>query len=97
MKKCVLGLAWILIPQEWTLEIPWIDINYSPWRVFIITGAIPSFLAAIMLTFLLPESPKYLFSVGKENDALSVLRYVFSMNTGQPPDEYPVSVFFFYD
>ncbi|KAJ9599348.1 hypothetical protein L9F63_010169 [Diploptera punctata] len=85
------GLAWLLIPKVWTLEIPWLGINYSSWRVFIVTGALPSFVAAFMLTFLLPESPKYLFTVGKEQEALNVLRYVFSMNTGKQPDEYPVT------
>jgi len=38
------------------------------------------------------ESPKFLMSCGKRDEALSVFRRIYSINTGKPPESYPVSV-----
>jgi len=83
------GLAWLIIPQDWALRLPWPDVTLRSWRVFVVISALPSVVSAVML-LLLPESPKFLFSQAKEDQALDVLRRVFSVNTGRPAAEYPV-------
>lgn len=39
----------------------------------------------------LPESPKFLMSVGENEKALQVLQKVYSVNTNNPKAMYPVS------
>jgi VNT family MFS transporter (synaptic vesicle glycoprotein 2) len=84
-----LGLAWLIIPQDWTVELSWLPVIFSSWRVFVVLNAIPSIVTTAIL-FILPESPKFLFSRGKEQEALDVLRHVFAVNTGRDTQEYPV-------
>ena len=42
-----------------------------------------------MLSFL-PESPKFLFTSTREEEAVEVLRRMFTLNTGRNVEEYPV-------
>lgn len=51
--------------------------------------SLPSFLVAALL-FLLPESPKFLISTGRHEDALEVFKGIYMMNTGRSKEEYPV-------
>lgn len=88
----IAGVAWLVIPQEWAVQLPWPDIIFRSWRVFVIVSALPSIVTAVILLFL-PESPKFLFSTGKEGQALEVLRRMFAVNTGRPAAEYPVGTF----
>jgi len=62
---------------------------FRPWRIFVILNAVPSIVAALFL-FFLPESPKFLFTNTKEEEALEVLRRMFTLNTGRKLEEYPV-------
>jgi hypothetical protein len=57
--------------------------------MFVILNAIPSIVAVAFL-FILPESPKFLFTISKEEEAVEVLRRMFTLNTGQSAKEYPV-------
>jgi hypothetical protein len=83
------GLAWLIIPQVWAVELTWIPITFSSWRVFVVVSALTSIAATAILLFL-PESPKFLFSKGKEEQALDVLRHVYFVNAGSDAEEYPV-------
>lgn len=83
------GFAWLIIPQDWALYIPWLPHMFRPWRLFIILNVVPSIAAASIL-FFLPESPKFLFNNTKEKEAVEVLRRMFAVNTGRNVDEYPV-------
>jgi hypothetical protein len=38
----------------------------------------------------MPESPKFLFTNTKEEEAVEVLRRMFAINTGRNVEEYPV-------
>lgn len=49
----------------------------------------PSFLVAALL-FYLPESPKFLIMQGRQEKALIILQGIYAINTGKPPDAYPV-------
>lgn len=51
--------------------------------------SLPSFIVAGLL-FLLPESPKFLISSGRHDDALEVFKGIYLMNTGKSKEEYPV-------
>ena len=59
------------------------------WNFFILASAAPSLAGCIAYSFL-PESPKFLMTVGRNAEALAVLRRIYARNTGLPADTYPV-------
>jgi len=85
----VAGLAWAVIPRElgWSGQDG--AFQFNSWRIFVVLAAAPSLLVAIGLLFL-PESPKFLLSKGKHNQAIQVLSAMYSSNTGKPSSSYPV-------
>ncbi|XP_055912649.1 synaptic vesicle glycoprotein 2B-like isoform X2 [Eupeodes corollae] len=74
-------IAWLIINQSWTLPISFLGITYKPWRFFMIVCGIPGFLCGLFLIFL-PESPKFLLSVGKDKEAIDVLKRMYRWNVG---------------
>ncbi|XP_055913306.1 synaptic vesicle glycoprotein 2B-like [Eupeodes corollae] len=83
-------VAWAVINQSWTLEVPYFDIVYKPWRMYILVIGILGLFCGISL-FYLPESPKYLLSIGKEEEVIEILRKMYSLNTGNPRESYKVT------
>ncbi|KAJ8669065.1 hypothetical protein QAD02_000324 [Eretmocerus hayati] len=83
----VAGLAWLIIPQDYGYKGP--NFTYNSWRIFLLICAAPSFIVAGLL-FLLPESPKYLLSRGRYDEALDIFRGIYATNTGKPRDTYVV-------
>lgn len=76
-------IAWTIINQDWTFDVPFIDIQYKPWRLFIIVCGIPGFITSIAL-FFLPESPKFVFNIlGDERRAIEILEQMNRWNNGQ--------------
>lgn len=83
------GLAWLVIPQGWSMELPWY--TFHSWRVFVILCGIPALVTSVLLWLFMPESPKFLLAVGRDKEALDVLRTVYASNSGDKPENYPVS------
>lgn len=83
----VAGLAWIVIPSGIGYDTP--AFQYNSWRIFLLICAIPSFIVAALL-LLLPESPKFLLSRGRHDEALAVFKGIYLTNTGRNPEDYPV-------
>ncbi|KAJ2949542.1 hypothetical protein O0L34_g15462 [Tuta absoluta] len=83
----VAGLAWVIIPSE--IGGTTNGFTYNSWRIFLLVMSLPSFIVAALL-FLLPESPKFLISTGRHEDAMEVFRGIYMMNTGKSKEEYPV-------
>ncbi|XP_046382792.1 synaptic vesicle glycoprotein 2C-like [Ischnura elegans] len=87
---CVPVVAWAIIPRPWFLGSTEIGFRYNSWRMFIAFSALPSMICAIA-TYFSPESPAYLMSKGKHDEALEVFKSIYSTNTGKSPDSYPVN------
>ncbi|KAJ0175070.1 hypothetical protein K1T71_009211 [Dendrolimus kikuchii] len=83
----VAGLAWVIIPSG--IGVTTGSFLYNSWRIFLLVMSLPSFVVAALL-FLLPESPKFLISTGRHDDALEVFKGIYMMNTGRSREEYPV-------
>ncbi|XP_072397582.1 synaptic vesicle glycoprotein 2B-like isoform X2 [Diabrotica undecimpunctata] len=82
-------IAWGILPLpiKWSLFDGHVELH--SWNVFLmVTGLVP-LIGGITFIFL-PESPKFLMTSGKNDEAMDVLRTVYSWNTGNPPDTFPV-------
>ncbi|XP_034187369.1 synaptic vesicle glycoprotein 2C [Osmia lignaria lignaria] len=83
------GLAWIIIPLP--LSFQFNGIVYNSWRLFLAVIGIPTMLITLIATRY-PESPKFLVSQGRTEEALAILRKIYAINTGHHEDEYPVKM-----
>ncbi|KAK3098669.1 hypothetical protein FSP39_021811, partial [Pinctada imbricata] len=77
------GLAWIVIPQDigYTSNESFM---YGSWRIFIALCTIPSLTSAAIF-LIMPESPKFLLTVGRDREAVKVLEKVYDVNNPQSP------------
>lgn len=86
-------IAYFLIP----LDISYTFFNghliIDNWRIFLMAGSLYIYLAAFLVYFM-DESPKFLMAVGRHTEALAVFRKMYAQNTGNPPESYPVSIFY---
>ncbi|KAK3914376.1 Synaptic vesicle glycoprotein 2B [Frankliniella fusca] len=84
------ALAWLVLPQPWRWPLlAGGGLTITSWRVLLTLLAAPALLAAL-LALRLPETPKYLVSRGRPEEALAVLRGMYAANTGRGAAEYPV-------
>lgn len=51
---------------------------------------VPSLVCTLVLIFLVPESPKYAFSKGDEDETLRILQQIYKMNSGNSIESYEV-------
>ncbi|CAH0554073.1 unnamed protein product [Brassicogethes aeneus] len=84
------SLAWAILPQQWSYNIPFMNITFKPWRLLLIIYALPSLVVAACL-IVLPESPKYLLTQGRYKEALEILKTMYKFNFNKQADDYPVS------
>ncbi|KAJ0177602.1 hypothetical protein K1T71_006475 [Dendrolimus kikuchii] len=70
-------------------EIVWLNMYYRPWRLLMQVISIPGVIGIVMMIFL-KESPKYLITKGRSDDALNVLKFIYKCNTGMDTCKYPV-------
>uniref|UniRef100_A0A6P7G9H6 Synaptic vesicle glycoprotein 2B-like n=1 Tax=Diabrotica virgifera virgifera TaxID=50390 RepID=A0A6P7G9H6_DIAVI len=75
----------VLIP----IIIFFLFVEFHAWNVFMLICASMTIISGILYMFL-PESPKYLMSMGRNRAALVVMRKVYSKNTGKPQEDFPV-------
>ncbi|XP_044727471.1 organic cation/carnitine transporter 7-like [Chrysoperla carnea] len=83
------AMAWIILPMDWSFDISSLGITYRPWRLLIILFSLPNLLfVCLLLCF--PESPRFLVQINKSEEALNILRNIFTWNTGQDKNMFPV-------
>ncbi|EZA47348.1 Synaptic vesicle glycoprotein 2B [Ooceraea biroi] len=88
---CVVNaaLAWLVVPQPWSFSIWDGAFVYNSWRIFLSLCGVPTLIGVVCLCFF-PESPKFLMTQDRNEEALEVFKRIFSVNTGLPKDNYPV-------
>ena len=89
MHNFVTALAWLIIPQSWYFETGDRTFVYNSWRMYLQSCGIPILIGALGLSFF-PESPKFLMSQGRNEEALEVFKTMYHVNTGKPRETYPV-------
>ncbi|KAL5288431.1 hypothetical protein ACFFRR_008956 [Megaselia abdita] len=83
-------VAWGIINGNWWIDIPWLDMRYTPWRLFMVACATPGLISGFLI-MIFPESPKYLLSKNQEEEALEVLKKIFFDNSRKDKSLYPVT------
>lgn len=86
---CLPLIALLIINQEWHFYMSFFDVDYKPWRLFIVSCGSLSLISGVCFIFL-PESPKFIYSQGDEQKAVEILGKVYEINTGLTRDSYPV-------
>ncbi|XP_050678030.1 solute carrier family 22 member 5-like isoform X2 [Leptidea sinapis] len=64
---------------DFKLDIPFLNLTFTPWRLLIIVLALPTGLGGIAIWFFC-ESPKFLANYGREDEALEVLKTIHRIN-----------------
>ncbi|CAH2085953.1 unnamed protein product [Euphydryas editha] len=82
-------LAWATMIKDWDYTIFGNFVIHS-WNVFLLATAMVPLLTGIAF-LCLPESPKFLMSRGRNEEALDVFRKIYSMNTGKLPETYSIT------
>ncbi|KAH8420479.1 hypothetical protein KR009_010804, partial [Drosophila setifemur] len=82
------GLAMLILPQKWDIRI-W-TLTLTSWQVFVAISALPSLLSFVLF-FFFPESPKFLMSKGRNQEAMDAFKFMYHLNTRKPKDSFPVS------
>ncbi|KAK9879261.1 hypothetical protein WA026_004111 [Henosepilachna vigintioctopunctata] len=83
------SVAGIILPMDISVNI----LNYlniHSWNIYVFLTATPAILAGCCFIFV-PESPKFLMTSGKNDQALEVFKTIYSLNTGRPRNTYPIS------
>ncbi|XP_049870532.1 putative transporter svop-1 [Pectinophora gossypiella] len=71
------------------IPISWLALDLRPWRLLLLVISVPGILG-ILSMLLLHESPKYLFSKSRDEEAMEILRGIYGFNTGEETDCFPV-------
>ncbi|XP_044742212.1 synaptic vesicle glycoprotein 2B-like [Chrysoperla carnea] len=87
------AFAWAILPRNLVFQLFNGFLNYHSWNVFLFGAAMPALVAASMVS-LFPESPKFLMSLGKNNEALQIFRTIYALNTGNSKESYPIRVLY---
>ncbi|CAH1398432.1 unnamed protein product [Nezara viridula] len=83
------AMAWVILPLD--LYIPVIgDFVFTSWRLYIILITVPLALAMLLLSKL-PETPKFLYVMGKHEETLEIIRTIYAVNQKKNKDEFPIS------
>ncbi|XP_034828547.1 synaptic vesicle glycoprotein 2C-like [Maniola hyperantus] len=83
------AVSWLILPLEFSLPVPFLGIDYRPWRLLIIACTLP-FVFGTLFLIIAPESPKFLSASGKSEECLAVLRKIYAVNGRLSEENYPV-------
>jgi hypothetical protein len=71
---------WIL-SYTWKFEI-YPGYEFRPWRLLLLTYAVPGVLAFLWV-LRLPESPRYLLTMKRDDEALEIVKWIYMRNKGE--------------
>ncbi|KAL7729643.1 hypothetical protein ACLKA6_007921 [Drosophila palustris] len=81
-------MAWGIFPRDWGFVL-FDSLEIHSWQIFLFVCAMPTLISGLFMT-VLPESPKFLMSQGRNVQALRMLQRIYRINTGMPVDTYPI-------
>lgn len=75
--------AMVIMTMDWNFKI--FGIDFKPWRFYMVMNSLINLWNAVVF-FILPESPKFLLSQNRTEEAIEVLSRVYAFNTGLPKE-----------
>ncbi|KAI5635150.1 peroxidase domain-containing protein [Phthorimaea operculella] len=87
---CMAVLTIPVLSLTFSFYVPYLDIHFNSWRLLNLIYSIAPLLGAIT-AYVAFESPKYLLSVGRHEEALDILRKIYVLNSGEDGSFYKVS------
>ncbi|CAB3227007.1 unnamed protein product [Arctia plantaginis] len=84
----VAAYAYPILPLDFSYRIEFLNITYRPWRLLAFVMALPCAATACLLQFF-HESPKFLASNGRCEEALNILKKIYVCNTGHSAESFP--------
>ncbi|KAJ8718810.1 hypothetical protein PYW07_016366 [Mythimna separata] len=85
----ICSFALPIFTLDFGYEISWLGVVYRPWRLLMQVITVPCLLG-MLFTIFLEESPKFLLSKNRDEEAMEVLKSIFKSNTGFKKDSYSV-------
>ncbi|KAL2719010.1 synaptic vesicle glycoprotein 2B-like [Vespula squamosa] len=82
------ALGFTILPLDWEIDV--FGKSYNSWRIYLLLCSIPPVLGLVTAS-MLPESPKHLMEIGRQDVALKLFRRMYSMNTRKPTDTFPTA------
>lgn len=84
----IAGLSWAIFTNEWSSSLFGGFIVLHTWNFYLYLMSLWS-LTASVLYMLLPESPKFLITQQRYDEARDILIRIYVRNTGKPADTFP--------
>nr|KAF7413037.1 hypothetical protein H0235_012888 [Vespula pensylvanica] len=81
------ALGFTILPLDWEVDV--FGKSYNSWRIYLLLCSIPPVLGLVTAS-MLPESPKHLMEIGRQDDALKLFRRMYTMNTRKPADTFSI-------
>ncbi|XP_078044728.1 synaptic vesicle glycoprotein 2B [Augochlora pura] len=81
------AMAYLIVPLSLDVEI--FFRRYNAWRVYLLSCSMVP-LVGIVTAAMMPHSPKYLVESGRPDEALNLLRRMYSFNTWKPINSFPI-------
>ncbi|CAH2085942.1 unnamed protein product [Euphydryas editha] len=81
---------------DFKMEIPFLGINFTPWRLLIIVLAIPLGIGGAAICFFY-ESPKFLINCGRNDEAIQVLKSIHAINNRGTKDSLQITSIYLED
>nr|XP_049700801.1 synaptic vesicle glycoprotein 2A isoform X1 [Helicoverpa armigera]XP_049700802.1 synaptic vesicle glycoprotein 2A isoform X2 [Helicoverpa armigera] len=85
----IAGMSWAILTNEWRYSMFGGKFVLNTWNFYLYITSLWAFAAFIMYVFCLPESPKYLITQKKYDEAREILIKIYVENTGKPAETYP--------
>lgn len=82
--------AYLITKLDFSVTL--LGIVYRPWRLLTLVMALPLGVGALMLHFF-SESPKFLINVGRNGEAIDVLKKMYVVNNKNTEKEFSVRIF----
>ncbi|XP_056644681.1 synaptic vesicle glycoprotein 2B-like [Diorhabda sublineata] len=85
---CLPIMAWGILPRQINISVFGYFVLKS-WNVFMLVCASFPIISGLLYMFL-PESPKFLMTMGKNREALAVMQNVYAVNSRKTKEDFPV-------
>ncbi|KAK7572072.1 hypothetical protein V9T40_014544 [Parthenolecanium corni] len=82
-------IAVFLLPLKFKYFLYGDLVYLNSWKMFILAGSLPAVSGFFVALFALYESPAFLLRRSRQEEAMAIVRYIYSTNTGKPPESFP--------